>query len=150
MTDVDEPAIMMQDETGRCEVAAAAIVAAVEAALAHGEERAARVLVTVLDDEALRAINRDHLGHDWTTDVCTFPYANDDGIEGDLFVSLDTAIREAAEHGRAVGDELLLYVVHGVLHLCGWDDQTPEDRRAMRAAESAVLRRLGIEPHDFE
>ena len=138
------------DETDRCPVDEAAIVSAIVATLAYADEVAASVQVSVLNDEALRTINRDHLGHDWTTDVCTFPYANDAGIEGEIFVSLDTATREADQQNRSVRDELLLYVVHGVLHLCGWDDQTAEERVAMRAAERAVLQSMGIEPHYFE
>ena len=82
--------------------------------------------------------------------MCTFPYESDEGIEGDVVVSLDMAARVAGEEGRETGDELLLYVVHGVLHLCGWDDQTPEDRRAMRAAERTVLAALGITAPRFE
>ena len=138
------------DETGRCPVDEAAICRAIGGALAHGDAVAARICVTVVDDDTLHAINRDHLGHDWPTDVCTFPYHNDDGIEGEIFVSLDTAAREAGEQGRATADELILYVVHGVLHLCGWDDIEPDDRRQMRAAERAVLQSLGIEPHYFD
>ena len=139
----------VDDHTGRCPVDAAAITAAVAAAAAHRSRPVAQISVAVLDDESLRAINRDHLGHDWTTDVCTFPYLNPAGLEGEIFVSLDTAAREAADRGAAVGDELILYVVHGVLHLAGLDDHDPSDRAAMRAAERDVLATLGIDIDRF-
>ena len=138
------------DQTDRCPVSREAVIAAVQAALDYGGKAAASVLVSIVDDPTLHAINRDYLGHDWPTDVCTFPYHNTDGIDGELFVSLDTAAREAAAQNRSTADELTLYVVHGVLHLCGWDDQTDEDRVQMRAAERAVLQTLGIKPHYFQ
>lgn len=148
------------DETGRCPLDGETLTAAVRAGLAFAGAAAASVTVIVLDDEALHAINRDHLGHDWPTDVVTFAFADDGtggrggagrgAIEGEIYVSLDTAAREAAERGRRVEDELTLYVVHGTLHLCGYDDHDDADRAAMRQAERDVLTRLGITPDRFE
>ena len=142
--------ILIDDQTARCPVDADAILRGVRAALDHGEAAAAEIRIAIVDDDALHAINRDHLGHDWPTDVCTFPYDNPDGIEGDIVVSLDMAARVAAEEGRDPGEELLLYVVHGTLHLCGWDDIEPNDRAAMRQAERDVLAALGIAAPTFE
>ena len=146
------------DQTGRCPVDRDDLTAAVQAGLAFADVTAASVTVIVLDDDALHAINRDHLGHDWPTDVVTFAFTdaglgggNGSGaIEGEIYVSLDTAAREAAERGRRVEDELTLYVVHGTLHLCGYDDHDDADRAAMRQAEREVLTQLGITPDRFE
>lgn len=142
--------IHFADETGRCGLSEAAAVAAVAAALAHRDRAAVSITVVVLDDESLRTLNREHLGHDWTTDVVTFPFENPNGLEGEIYVSLDTAAAEAAAHGRSVDDELTLYIVHGTLHLCGDDDHDPAARAAMRQAERAVLATLGIAQDRFD
>mgnify|MGYP003784159847 CR=1 FL=1 len=101
--------------------------------------------VLVTDDNTIQEINRRHLQHDYPTDVISFPYGcSADEVEGELVVSLCTARRWAAEVGWAWQTELLLYVVHGTLHICGLEDSTAEQRQQMRAAEQAALTELGI------
>jgi probable rRNA maturation factor len=65
-------------------------------------------------------------------------------LEGEIIVSVDTARQNAAEAGWSSDDELLLYVIHGTLHLAGYLDKSPDDYAEMRAAEAAVLDRLGV------
>lgn len=104
------------------------------------------VHIHLVPDAEIRRINRERLGHDWPTDVCTFPM-EEPFLWGELVVSLDTARREAAERGIPVARELALYVVHGVLHLRGFDDRTGPQRRAMRLAEARSLARIrGLSP----
>ena len=101
--------------------------------------------VLVTDDQTIHQINRDHLAHDYPTDVISFAYSQQrPEVEGELVVSWDTAQREAADLGWPAINELLLYVVHGVLHVCGMDDQAPEARADMRRAERQVLSSIGI------
>ena len=101
--------------------------------------------IRVTTDAAIHQINRDHLGHDYPTDVISFPYAaNRPHIEGELVVSVDTAAERANELGWSVDHELLLYVVHGTLHITGMDDHEPQDRLAMRRAEREVMLELGV------
>ena len=71
-------------------------------------------------------------------------------VEGELIVSTETALREAAAHGWSPHDEVLLYVVHGVLHLCGYDDLTDEARPAMRVREREVLAGWQLVPTGLE
>ena len=71
-------------------------------------------------------------------------------LEGELIVSTETALREAAAHGWTPADELLLYVVHGLLHLCGYDDLTDEARPVMRAREREVLAGWQLVPTGLE
>lgn len=97
--------------------------------------------VHVVSDREIRRVNRERLGHDWSTDVCTFPM-EEPFLWGELVVSLDTAKREAAERGIPVARELALYVIHGVLHLRGLDDHTGPQRQAMRRAEARSLARI--------
>jgi probable rRNA maturation factor len=121
------------------------VVAAVrEAAQSQGFHRGS-VGVRVCDDQTIHELNRKHIGHDYPTDVISFGYQQQQHyLEGELVVSLDTASQRAGELGWPVASELLLYVVHGVLHIAGMDDLQPHDRRQMRKAEQQVLGRLGI------
>lgn len=102
--------------------------------------------IRICDDAEIRQINRRHLQHDYATDVISFGYTDQPPcVEGELVVSWETASRTAASlPGWSVQNELVLYVVHGVLHICAMDDQDPVGRAAMRAAELAVLTQLGI------
>jgi probable rRNA maturation factor len=111
----------------------------------------AEIEVAVVDDRQIREVNRTHLDHDWETDVISFTYhpsqptspAGDCGVlRGELIVSWETAQRTAAGTGWPAATELLLYAVHGALHLSGMDDHDEADRRQMRAAEWAVLEML--------
>lgn len=104
-----------------------------------------RIGVMITDDETIHEINRRHLDHDYPTDVISFTYdRSGSAVEGELVVSLCTARRSAAELGWDWQHELLLYVVHGTLHICGLEDSSTADRAEMRASEQAVLERLGI------
>jgi len=114
------------------------------AAQSQGYSRG-QIGVLVSDDQTIHEINRRHLQHDYPTDVISFPYGcSDDTVEGELVVSLCTARRWAGEVGWDWQTELLLYVVHGTLHICGLEDSTAEQRQQMRAAEQAALAKLGI------
>lgn len=121
-----------------------AIRAAAEAALAHGGRAGAELEVVLVDDERLASMHGEWLGDDTPTDVITFDLGDDTaGPVGELYVSEPCARRVAAEQGLDPGRELALYVVHGALHLCGFDDHEPADRARMRAAERDVLAQLG-------
>ncbi len=115
-----------------------------QAARYRGFERGS-IGVLVTDDVTIHEINVRHLDHDYPTDVISFGYTQADNfVEGELVASWDTAQREAGEYGWTAIHELLLYVVHGTLHVCGMDDQTEEDAEMMRVAERDVLQSLGI------
>jgi probable rRNA maturation factor len=120
---------------------------------AEAERRAGRPVdlsFVVMDDAALRRWNRRSLGHDWETDVLSFPLAEQPVLMGEVLMSADTARREARARGHSAYDELMLYAVHGVLHLLGHDDHAPAGRRSMRRAEREVLATLGCTPSAYE
>ena len=100
----------------------------------------------VVDDEQMRELNNRHLGHDYATDVLSFPMGTEPCLMGEVIISADTARREAASRGHSAYHELLLYAVHGVLHLIGYDDHGAPARRRMRTAERAALAALGAPP----
>jgi probable rRNA maturation factor len=112
----------------------------------------ATINIAVVDDPTIHDLNRRFLNHDEPTDVLSFPFDDDAGrLEGDVIVSADTAVRMAAQLQWAASDELLLYVVHGVLHLVGYDDLDPNSRAEMHERQRDYLLRLGVRPPaDFE
>jgi probable rRNA maturation factor len=107
-----------------------------------------RLEVAFVSDREIGRLNRAWLGHRGATDVISFPMSErargTDPLLGALAVSVETARREAASRGHATYHELLLYVVHGVLHLVGHDDGTARERARMRRAEATALRVLGL------
>jgi len=121
------------------------VKAAVCAALrAEGVEQAA-VSVAVVDDAAIAELHGRYLGEPEPTDVLSFFLECENGhLEGEVVVSAQTAAIEAARFGWSPADELLLYVVHGTLHLAGHEDATREGRNAMRRRERVCLKRFGL------
>ncbi|MGI9471271.1 MAG: rRNA maturation RNase YbeY [Rubripirellula sp.] len=134
------------DEDVACPVSPARLQqAATLAAASRGFDRG-EICVRVTNDSRIHEINRDHLGHDYPTDVISFSYrAMLPSIEGELVVSVDTARQRAAELGWSLHNELMLYVVHGTLHIAGMDDIDHLDRTAMRQYERKVMKELGID-----
>lgn len=135
----------------------------------------ASISVALVTDAEIQRINRQFLGHDYPTDVISFllnepsSTGSEDALEladnesagdhhpgqflqidGELIVSTETAIREAGGHGWSPREELLLYVVHGLLHLCGYDDVTDESRPVMRSREREMLALWGCCPTGLE
>ena len=120
---------------------------AVEIVLTGAAIPKARISVAVVDDPTIHDINRQFLDHDYATDVLSFVLEQSDKwLEGEVVVSADTAQSDAAAFGWSGHDELLLYVVHGTLHLVGFDDATGPERDAMRARQSEVLGTFGLCP----
>ena len=94
------------------------------------------------NDERELEVNRQFLGHDYYTDIITFDYSTTDTLNGDIFISLDTVRSNAAEVGVSFEDELHRILIHGVLHLTGQGDKTPETKAEMTAKENRALARL--------
>ena len=92
-----------------------------------------------MTNAAIRKINRRFLKHDFATDVISFPLGTD--LLGELVISAEFAVGEAAKRKIPVEEELLRYVAHGILHLLGYDDHDPADRAAMWARQERELSR---------
>jgi probable rRNA maturation factor len=119
------------------------IARCIRVAAMHRGYTSGSVGVLVTDDPTIHQINRDHLQHDYATDVISFGYsAEGNHLEGELVVSVDTARTMAAVNGLTEQTELSLYLIHGTLHVAGMDDHSDEDRSAMRIAEREVLMAL--------
>ena len=90
-------------------------------------------------DERELAVNREFLGHDYYTDVITFDYSTPSTLNGDIFISLDTVRSNAEMVSTTFDHELLRILIHGVLHLTGQGDKTPETKEQMTQKEEAAL-----------
>ena len=102
--------------------------------------------VTLVDDARIREINERFGGHDEPTDVISFDLSEGaaaEGPSGEIVVSGERAAAEAAERGSDPVGELLLYAVHGLLHLIGYNDQAPGQAQKMHARENEILTALG-------
>ncbi|MGN0239171.1 MAG: rRNA maturation RNase YbeY [Paludibacteraceae bacterium] len=93
-------------------------------------------------DEKELEVNRTFLQHDYYTDVITFDYSTEDVINGDIFISLDTVRSNAEEVGADFSEELMRIIIHGVLHLTGQADKTPETKAEMTRKENLALAKL--------
>jgi probable rRNA maturation factor len=136
-----------------CSALRAAVVRTLEMELI----RSAVLSVSIVDDATIHPINREHLAHDYPTDVLSFQLDFDPaegasnsslraagcGIEGEIIASAEMAASRASEGQWSVQDELTLFVIHGLLHICSYDDQSPEERRLMRSREQAIMNSLG-------
>jgi probable rRNA maturation factor len=127
--------------------------------LAAEEIVAATISVAIVDNSTMRELNRQHLSHDYETDVLSFLLESSGGddeasgiprgtgktIDGEIIVSSEYAAKMAQEFGWQPLDELTLYIVHGLLHLCGYDDLTDAELPIMRQREREVLALIGLE-----
>jgi probable rRNA maturation factor len=105
------------------------------------------VHVLLADDKTLRRLNRQFRGKDEATDVLSFPAAqvgagSGAGVAGDLAISLETAARQAEQYGHSLRDEVRVLLLHGVLHVAGFDHET--DRGEMATREAELRRELGL------
>ncbi|HEY2838437.1 MAG TPA: rRNA maturation RNase YbeY [Pirellulales bacterium] len=119
--------------------------AAVEAVLTGQGFLRGAVSVAIVDDPAIHVLNARYLQHDYPTDVLSFLLEEGEGfVEGEVIVSAETAAVSASRYGWTPLDELLLYVIHGTLHLTGLDDHEPEDAAEMRRQEARYLAPFGL------
>lgn len=98
------------------------------------------VNIIFCSDNYILDVNQKYLQHDYFTDVITFDYCQDNILSGDIFVSVDTVRENALTYGAdSFEQELQRVMVHGLLHLIGYDDQTPEQQNVMRSKENYYL-----------
>jgi len=152
-----EVGVQLRDRT--LNVTAARLRRAAQAAARYSVRKPARLSVVVVDDKTMRSLNLAYARVLGTTDVLAFDLSggpkaparravgrsgrqSGESVDGEVIVNAAVAAAEARKMRRNPEDELLLYVVHGVLHLGGYRDHTPAEKRAMRAAEAGVIASL--------
>ena len=100
------------------------------------------------DDEKILAVNREFLQHDYYTDIITFDYTTRTRVNGDIYISLDTVASNAEQVGATFEQELHRIIIHGLLHLTGQADKTPETKAQMTAKEEDALSKITFSfPH---
>lgn len=116
--------------------------------------REAEISLAFVDNPTIHRLNRQYLQHDEPTDVLSFPLSDSPKkLQGELVIGAEVALARATELGHDVQAELALYVIHGLLHLCGHDDHEEADAQRMRERERHYLKQLGlpdVSPRDEE
>lgn len=116
---------------------------AVRTVLKEAGVSTARISLAFVDDPTIARLNEQFLSHEGPTDVLSFVLEQVDGcLEGEVIVGAETAAREASRFDLTPHEELLLYVIHGMLHLVGYDDKSVRQRTEMRRREAAVLAKI--------
>jgi probable rRNA maturation factor len=105
----------------------------------------ARISLAFVDNPTIHNLNKRYLNHDEPTDVLSFPLSGPGArtLEGEIVIGVEVAKAQAGERGHDVAVELALYVIHGLLHLCGYDDHSDKECKEMRERERHYLRELG-------
>ncbi|MCA9218419.1 MAG: rRNA maturation RNase YbeY [Planctomycetales bacterium] len=135
--------IAITDEQRALTVDLSRIRTAIESILRDAGMSEAEVSVGIIDDARMHELNRMHLNHDYPTDVLSFVLDRTEStLDGEVIVSTETAIAQAREFNQTPEDELLLYVIHGALHLVGYDDKELEKRAEMRKMENYYMNRF--------
>ena len=105
----------------------------------QNKKRCKDINIIFCSDPSILEINNQFLGHDYYTDIITFDYCEGRDISGELYISIDTVKANAEEYEQPFETELHRVIIHGILHLLGWDDHCEEDIAQMRAAEDSAL-----------
>ncbi len=101
--------------------------------------RIGNISIVFCSDNYVLDINQKYLQHDYFTDIITFDYCEGDRLSGDLFISVDSVRENSVEFGTEFKDELNRVIIHGLLHLVGYDDHTEKDIKLMRSKENYYL-----------
>lgn len=116
-------------------------------AVLSGESvKEAKISLAFVDDDTIAGLNKRFLDHDGPTDVITFPLSGQGArkLEGEIVIGVEVARREAETRGHDVNTELCLYVIHGTLHLCGYEDESRKGAADMRRKEREYVRLLNL------
>lgn len=118
----------------------------VQAVLEGEDELDAEISLAFVDNPTIHRLNNRYLQHDEPTDVLSFPLSEPGArkLQGELVIGAEVAKAQADERGHSVDAELALYVIHGLLHLCGYDDHDPKDADSMGEREKHYLRLLDL------
>ena len=134
--------ILVANTNGRYRISKRETLATVRSVLRKEESGYRWVNVIFVDDPKSRRLNRTHLAHDYPTDVLAFRLDNGDRLEGELYVNLDRASIQAREYDVTFKNEVARLVIHGLLHLIGYRDNTSQSRMRMKKKEEGYLEKI--------
>lgn len=99
--------------------------------------------INFVNTDTLAKINKDHLKHDYATDIITFDYSGEkNNLDGEIFISYQDAFENSKKYHVSVDNELLRLIIHGILHLSGYDDTTVSKRKKMKFVEDEFVDKL--------
>jgi probable rRNA maturation factor len=130
--------IVIINDSNHTRIPRAKITQAVTRTLQGESIAIADISVILLDDTTIHEMNRKFLQHDYPTDVITFPL-EDNPLEGEIYISVDTAAQQAKDYTVSLTQELMRLAVHGTLHLIGYDDGTEQQRARMSELETLYI-----------
>lgn len=133
--------VIVTDAVGSGALTAARARTIVRAVCAGEKVRSGELSFVVLNDGRIRTINRKFLGHDYVTDVITFPL-EEEGLTAEIFINVRQAARQAKEYGVSLKNEMTRLVVHGTLHALGYSDSTPKERKRMHRVQERYVTAL--------
>lgn len=110
------------------------------------EKKVAELSIVFVDNKRIKEMNKIFLGHNYATDVLSFDYQEPSfkkTITGEIIISAEMAVKRAQKHGYSVEGEIALYLIHGLLHLLGYDDSQKRDAKKMHQREGELLANLG-------
>lgn len=114
----------------------------IEKTILNEEKVLGEINVIFCSDKYLLKMNKEHLNHDYYTDIITFDYCQQDIVSGDLFISVDRVGDNAKQFKVSFNDELMRVVIHGVLHLLTYNDRSDEEQKIMTEKENFYLKRI--------
>ncbi len=114
----------------------------IKAAVESENKLVGEINIIFCSDNHLLAMNREHLQHDYYTDIITFDFSSGRVVSGDLYISFDRVVENASKNNNSKNKETYLVIIHGVMHLCGYKDKRKTDIITMREKESQYLQIL--------
>jgi len=115
--------------------------------LEHNDKFAKQISIAFMDDQALLQINKKFLSHDYLTDVITFDYSVGKEISSDIAISVDRVRENALTEFNDFDEELRRVIIHGILHCCGYNDKTTQEKTLMTQKENECLEMFHVEPN---
>lgn len=109
------------------------------------QKKTGTVNIIITNDEYLRKLNSDFLSKDYYTDIISFNFSSGNFLSGDLYISLDRVKENAVNYNVSASEELLRVIIHGVLHLLGFDDENENQRLIMRTKEDIALQKIMVQ-----
>ena len=99
--------------------------------------------ISIITSQEIHKINKQYLQHDFSTDIITFNYSGENNtLDGEIFISLDDAYYNSLKYKVNLDNELLRLIIHGFLHLVGYDDKKPDDKKIMKRHENKLVKKL--------
>lgn len=101
--------------------------------------------INFINNNEIRELNKKHLSHDYNTDILTFDYSNDkELIDAEIYISLDEALLNSKKFEVTFEKEIKRLVIHGILHLTGYDDKSPDEKKIMKRLENRLLSKINF------